>query len=173
MATNSNSVDDLTGGRGPQGAKSPTGRWIARAAFIALALGGGILIGAMTPPGEWYDQLQKPFFNPPSWLFGPVWTILYALVAIAGWRTWMRNYKGAAMQVWFGQLAVNFLWSPVFFGMQLPGLALLVIAAMITLTVTFIALTWTADRISAWLMTPYLAWIVFAGILNLAIWWMN
>lgn len=165
-----NSVEDLTG---PRGAPSGFSRWLALAAFLVLTLGGGTLIGTATLPGEWYDSLERPFFAPPNWVFGPVWTILYIMVGIAGWRTWLRGYRGLAMQVWFAQLALNFLWSPVFFGLHEMGFALLVIAAMIGLTAAFIRLAWAPDRASAMLMLPYLAWISFAGLLNFAFWWMN
>lgn len=152
---------------------SPLMKWIALAAFLVLCVGGGSLIGTMNLPGAWYEGLAKPFFNPPNWLFGPVWTVLYAMVAFAGWRTWLRGYKGLAMQIWFLQLAVNFTWSPMFFGAQMLGLALLIIGVMIALTVIFIQLTWKADRLTALLMLPYLAWISFAGLLNASLWWMN
>ena len=168
-------LDDLTGGqhRTPGRTDSPALRRLWLAGFLLLTMGGGILIGAGTPPGDWYADLRKPFFNPPDWLFGPVWTVLYAMVAVAGWRTWMRGYKGLPMQIWFVQLAANFAWSPAFFGLQRPGLALIIVLAMGALTALFIARTWTADRASALLMAPYMAWVGFAGLLNLAIWWMN
>ena len=96
-----------------------------------------------------------------------------AMIAYAGWRIWCRNPAGLAMQVWFGQLAFNFIWTPVFFGMRLPGLALVVLAAMLALIVLFIRLTWNRDRISAIAFLPYAAWVAFAGLLNLSIWWLN
>ncbi len=173
--TDTNSLDDLTGGdhRGTGGASGPGGRWLSLVLFIAFTLGGGTLIGAVTAPGPWYEALEKPFFNPPNWVFGPVWAVLYVMVAIAGWRTWLRGYRGLPMQLWFLQLAANFMWSPAFFGMQLPGLALLVIVVMGALTFLFIQLTWKPDRTSALVMLPYMAWVTFAGLINLAIWWMN
>jgi tryptophan-rich sensory protein len=167
------SVNNLTGSRDPRGARSPFSRWLALAAFLILTLGGGTLIGMATLPGDWYAALEKPFFNPPNWLFGPVWTILYILVGIAGWRTWLRGYRGVPMQVWFGQLVFNFLWSPIFFGVHQIGFAVIIIASMIGLTVLFVRLTWDHDRASALLMLPYLAWISFAGLLNGSLWWLN
>lgn len=163
----------LTRNRPESGARTPFQKWLALACFLALTLGGGTLIGLSTPPGEWYASLQKPFFNPPNWLFGPVWTVLYIMIGVAGWRTWMRGYKGLPMQVWFAQMVFNFMWSPAFFGMQNMGLALIIIGCMVALTVLFIILTAKADRTSALLMTPYLAWISFAGLLNATLWWMN
>jgi benzodiazapine receptor len=173
QSTDTSEPGDLVKSRDPRGARSGGARWLALAAFLVLTLGGGTLIGLATPPGDWYAALEKPFFNPPNWVFGPVWTVLYILIAIAGWRTWNRGYRGVPMQVWFGQLVFNFLWSPVFFGAHQPGFALIVIASMIALTVLFIRLTWAPDRVSSLLMCPYLAWISFAGLLNASIWWLN
>ncbi len=168
------SLDDLTGGRhGRLPSGSPVARWGSLAAFLALTIGVGALIGSSNPPGEWYAGLAKPSFNPPSWLFGPVWTVLYGLVGIAGWRTWQKGPQGLPMQVWFLQLAVNFTWSPVFFTLHQMGVAGLIIGAMVALTIIFIQITWKPDRISALLMLPYLAWISFAGILNTTLWWIN
>ena len=92
--------------------------------FILLVVGGGLLIGFLTAPGPWYEALAKPSFNPPNWLFGPVWTVLYVFIAIAGWRIWQRERPGTAMKLWWLQLVLNFLWSPVFFALQQIGLAL-------------------------------------------------
>lgn len=171
----SDSLDDLTGGqhRVPDRVTDPRRRWLTLVIFVVVTMGLGALVGATTLPGEWYEGLQKPFFNPPNWVFGPVWTVLYAIIAIAGWRTWVRGYRGLPMQLWFLQFAVNLMWSPAFFGFQMPGLALLIIIVMGALTFLFIQLTWKPDRLSALLMIPYFAWVSFAGLLNLAIWWLN
>ena len=90
-----------------------TRRCIVGAGFLALVVGGGLTVGAVTTPGQWYAQLAKPSFNPPGSLFGPVWTVLYVLIAIAGWRTWERE-PAMPMKLWWAQLAVNFSWSPAF-----------------------------------------------------------
>lgn len=142
-------------------------------AFLVLAIGGGLLLGASNMPGEWYASLNKPFFNPPSWLFGPVWTVLYVLIAIAGARTWMANARGLGMQLWFGQMALNFMWSPAFFGYRMPGVALVVVLAMLAVILAFIADRWNRDRIAALLFAPYAAWVAFASLLNAAIVWLN
>lgn len=141
--------------------------------FIAIVLGGGTLIGFATRPGEWYAGLTKPPFNPPNWIFAPVWTALYVLVAIAGWRTFMHEGYSAAMLVWLGQLVLNFSWSPAFFGARRPGIALVVVIALLALIVGFIALRWDSDMISAVLFLPYAAWVAFATLLNTAIWRLN
>ncbi len=143
------------------------------ACFIALVLGGGTLIGFMTLPGEWYAGLVKPSFNPPNWIFAPVWTLLYIMVAIAGWRTWQRAPRSSAMAVWFVQLALNFIWSPVFFGAHRPGAALVVIVALLAAILVFIVLCWPRDRAAGLLFTPYAAWVAFATLLNGAIWQLN
>jgi tryptophan-rich sensory protein len=83
--------------------------------FLILVIGGGLAIGFLTAPGEWYAALAKPDFNPPNWLFAPVWTLLYILIAIAGWRVFERNRNGWPMKLWWAQLVLNFLWSPIFF----------------------------------------------------------
>lgn len=143
------------------------------AVFIVLVVTAGLVSGLGNMPGDWYASLQKPFFNPPAWLFGPVWTTLYVLIGIAGARIWMRAPKSAAMQLWFAQLAVNVLWSPAFFGLQNPELGLVVIAGMLITIIGFMIKARPVDRISSMLFVPYLAWVSFAGLLNLSIAWLN
>jgi tryptophan-rich sensory protein len=148
-------------------------RYLTLALFIALVLGGGTLIGLMTLPGEWYAGLAKPPFNPPNWIFAPVWTLLYIMVAVAGWRTWQRGPRSAAMAVWFIQLALNFVWSPAFFGAHRIGAALVIMAAMLATIFAFIVICWPRDRTAALLFTPYAAWVAFATLLNGALWYLN
>jgi translocator protein len=143
------------------------------AVFIILVVSAGLISGLGNMPGDWYASLQKPFFNPPAWLFGPVWTTLYVLIGIAGARIWMRAPKSAAMQLWFAQLAVNVLWSPAFFGLQNPELGLVVIAGMLITIIGFMIKARPVDRVSTLLFIPYLAWVAFAGLLNLSIAWLN
>ena len=147
--------------------------YLTLALFILLVLGGGTLIGLMTLPGEWYAELAKPPFNPPNWIFAPVWTLLYIMVAVAGWRTWQRGPRSAAMPLWFVQLALNFVWSPVFFGAHRIGGALAVIVALLAAIIAFIVMAWPRDRIAALLFTPYAAWVAFATLLNGALWYLN
>ena len=144
-------------------------RYLTLALFLVVVLGGGTLIGLMTLPGDWYAGLTKPPFNPPNWVFAPAWTLLYVLIAIAGWRTWQRDPRGAAMAVWFFQLALNFTWSPVFFGAHRPGAALVIVIALLAAIIVFIVLRQPRDRIAALLFTPYAAWVTFATLLNGAI----
>ena len=142
---------------------------VTRAAFLLLVMGGGILMGVLTAPGEWYANLNKPPFNPPNWVFGPAWTALYVLIAVAGWRTWEARKTSHEMKLWWIQLGLNFLWSPTFFEMQRPWIALLVILALFAVILIFIWRSWTADRVSAFAFVPYASWVAFASALNLSI----
>ena len=141
--------------------------------FIGLVLGGGLVLGFLTTPGEWYGGLAKPVFNPPPWLFCPVWTVLYILIAVAGWRVWQRDRAGWPMPLWWAQLVLNFLWTPVFFALHQIGVSLVVILVMLAAIVGFIATTWRLDHVAAWLFVPYAAWVAFASVLTGSIWSLN
>lgn len=134
--------------------------------FVAAVVVIGALIGINTGPGEWYTTLIKPWFSPPNWLFGPVWTVLYILIGCVGARKWM---YGGASGLWWGQMGLNFLWSPVFFLAHQPFAALLVIIGMWVLIALFIRREWNSDRVSALMFLPYLAWVSLATALNAAI----
>jgi tryptophan-rich sensory protein len=122
---------------------------------------------------DWYPTIAKPAWTPPSWLFGPVWTILYAMMGVAAWLVWRRvGWSGAL--VWFAiQLALNATWSPVFFGLHRLGLALVNIGllwlAILGTTIAF----WRVAPVAGGLFVPYLAWVSFATALNFAIWQLN
>lgn len=149
--------------------QSRTQDFISLLPFILLVLGGGTLIGALTGPDDWYRALEKPPFNPPGWLFGPVWTTLYILIAIAGWRLWRDARGSLAMKLWWMQLVLNFAWSPMFFEAHEIGWALAIILALLAVIIAFIATAWRIDRTSALLFIPYAAWVSFAALLNGAI----
>lgn len=148
-------------------------KYLSLLLFLVLVLGGGLLIGYATLPGAWYASLVKPPFNPPNWVFAPAWTLLYVLIAVAGWRTWERAPAGAAMKIWGLQLALNFLWSPTFFGARMMGPALVVIVLLLASIVLFIVRAWNRDRLSGWLFVPYAAWVAFAATLNASLLWLN
>jgi tryptophan-rich sensory protein len=141
--------------------------------FLVLVVGGGISIGIFTAPGAWYAGLTKPFFNPPNWIFGPVWTILYIFIAIAGERTWRVRNESRAFQLWATGLALNFMWSPIFFAAERPGWALIVILLLLLMVLALIKCTWSRDRWAATLFIPYAAWVAFASLLNGAIFVLN
>lgn len=141
--------------------------------FLLLVVGGGLSIGVFTLPGEWYAGLTKPSFNPPNWIFGPVWSVLYIAIAVAGWRNWQRDRTGTAMKVWGVQMLANFAWSPVFFAAHRIDLALSIILLLLVSVAGFIRLSWRQDRVSALLFVPYAAWVGFASALNGAILLLN
>jgi tryptophan-rich sensory protein len=143
-------------------------RWVVLAAFLVVVLGVGFTIGMTVRPGAWYEALYKPFFTPPNWLFGPAWTIVYTLIAIAGWRVWLTAGIGSVPAgLWIAQMVLNWAWSPVFFGAHLPGAGLAVILALLAVSLMFIARV--RDRVARWCFVPYVAWLTYATALNLAI----
>jgi tryptophan-rich sensory protein len=144
-------------------------RWLSLIGFLVLVIGGGLAVGYVTAPGEWYAGLAKPSFNPPGWIFGPVWTVLYVLIAVAGWRTFECGRRGWPIRLWWVQLALNFLWSPVFFAAHQLGLAFAIVLLMLAAILAFITTAWRQDRVAAWLFVPYGAWVAFASVLNGAI----
>ena len=133
-------------------------------------------VGSRYLPGAWYASLAKPAWNPPSWLFAPVWTALYATMAVAAWLVWRRagfGGAGAALGVFAGQLVLNALWSYLFFGLHRPDIALVDIAALWVAIVVVVVLFWRQDWRAGALMVPYLAWVGFASCLNFALWRLN
>jgi translocator protein len=153
--------------------RNHAGPLLSAAVFVLAVVGVGLAIGLASRPGEWYESLAKPAFNPPAWVFGPVWTVLYVLIAIAGWRTWRATRGSTAMALWIAQMVLNWLWSPVFFGAEAPSTALAIVVAMLAAIVAFIVHVWRNDRLAAWLFVPYAAWVAFATVLNGSIVVMN
>ena len=137
--------------------------------FIGIVVGVGAVIGTQTAPDAWYTALEKPPFNPPNWLFAPVWFTLYVLIGIVGARTFLRDATSPAMFFWVGQMLLNWAWSPTWFSLHLLWPAFAIIIAILALIVAFIAVTWKSDRPSAVLFLPYAAWVAFASTLNLSI----
>jgi benzodiazapine receptor len=154
--------------------------WLAAALAIMPVIAASLIGSAVTVPQipGWYAGLAKPPFNPPNWLFAPVWTTLFALMALAAFRVW-RLPAGTASRTqtllaYHVQLALNMLWSCAFFGLNSPAVGLLVIALLLA------AMIWTmrcfaglGDRLSVVLFVLYLAWVAFASLLNASIWWLN
>jgi len=147
----------------------------ALAGFVVLCFAVAAAGGAVTATsvGTWYAELAKPAFNPPDWLFGPVWAVLYLMMALAGWRVWRRRgagETGLALAAWGVQLALNFCWSLLFFGARMIGAALVEIAVLLTAIVVTCALFWRIDRVAGALLIPYAGWVAFATMLNAALW---
>lgn len=131
------------------------------------------LAGAFTPPGAWYQTLNKPSWNPPPWIFGPVWTLLYLGMAVAAWLVWKRGGQGQALRLYVVQLALNAAWTPVFFGAHQLGAAFIVIVCMwIAIFLTQRAFQ-AVSRPAGLLLVPYLAWVSFASMLNFTLWRLN
>lgn len=134
------------------------------------------LLGLLFDPGSWYAQLDKPPWNPPGWLFGPVWTGLYLLIGTSAWLLWRRrSFRNApgAFAVFFVQHALNAAWTPVFFGAERPGAAFVVIVAMWCAIVATVVAFARHHKVAAGLLVPYLLWVSFAAVLNLRIWQLN
>lgn len=141
------------------------------AVVVVVAVGAGI--GLLIGPDAWFASLNKPSFNPPAWLFAPVWTTLYILIGIAFARLYLRDPKGPAMRVWLVQMVLNWSWTPLWFGLHLMWAAFAVIVALWIAIVTFIVTARKTDPVSSLLFLPYLAWVSFAGLLNLTLAMMN
>jgi tryptophan-rich sensory protein len=125
----------------------------------------------------WYSTLAKPSFNPPSWIFGPVWTILFALMGVALYLIWSKGMQKkeirSAVAVFSLQLALNVLWSFIFFGFHQPGLAFIEIVLMWVAIVATIRIFYRISKPAGWLLVPYLTWVTFATVLNFAVWQLN
>ena len=161
----------------------PTAHRGAHAAFAPVAfIVGSNLAGVLgvlvsdTGTSPWFMALEKPSFMPPTWLFAPVWTLLYTLMGIAAWRVWRRwGWAGApgALSAFGVQLALNALWTPVFFGLHDLGMGLVIIVALWLAIAVTIGTFRRKDRLAAWLLAPYLTWVSFATALNAAILMLN
>jgi benzodiazapine receptor len=143
--------------------------------FIAICLAAGALGAAITAPAipTWYAGLAKPSFNPPDWLFGPVWTALYLMMAVAAWLVWRRGAARAALLLFALQLVLNSAWSLLFFGIHRVDLALIDIVVLLAAIVATSLAFRRASTIAALLFVPYIAWVSFAMALNIAIWRLN
>jgi tryptophan-rich sensory protein len=151
---------------------------LALALFVGICLGVGGLGGAVTATSvtEWYPTLNKPSFNPPNWVFGPVWSVLYVMMGVAAWRVWRaadRDTARGPLALFALQLAVNLGWSVAFFGLRNLGLAVIVIIVLDLLVLATALMFRRVDRFAEWLLIPYLAWIAFATFLNVTIWRLN
>ena len=139
----------------------------------------GIVSGLASVGGtrEWYDTLVKPSFTPPTWVFGPAWTLLYFMMGIALYLVWRKGLSesGAksALVFFLVQMALNGFWSPLFFGMQAPGLALIDIILLWCAVVVTIYLFFRQNKIAGMLLIPYWAWVTFATLLNYSFWQLN
>ena len=143
-------------------------RWLAISFVPAV-------IGFRFPAPEYYARLEKPSWGPPAWLFGPVWTVLYALMGVAAWLVAGKSgsQSRTPLRLWTAQLALNAAWTPIFFGLRAPGLALVnIVLLWLTLVATVVAF-WSSRKAAGILLIPYLGWVSFATALNFVIWRRN
>lgn len=148
-------------------------RFLLLVVFIIVLQAVGAGLGFLFSPGTWYAGLEKPFFNPPGYVFGTVWPILYLLVAIAGWRVFITAGEKPGWGLWVTQMVLNWAWTPIFFGAQMIFWAIWIIAGALAVSLTFVSTTWPRDRLAALCFIPYCAWLAFALLLNVSIWWLN
>ncbi len=145
---------------------------------IMLALSAGAIGGVLTAKSipTWYRTLNKPAWNPPNWVFGPVWSALYVLMGVSAWMVWERAGVGGTpwwLAIYLTQLGLNLAWSLIFFGMHQPKWAFLEIIALWLSILATIIFFWPISPLAACLLLPYLAWVSFAGVLNASIWRLN
>ena len=138
------------------------------AIFLAACFAAGST-GGLFPPGEWYERLKKPWWTPPNWMFPVAWSTLYLCMAAAGARVAMSPDNALAMALWALQIALNGLWTPVFFGLRRMRLGMMVLSALwLSVAATLVAL-WQVDWIAGVLFVPYLTWVSVAAALNLSV----
>lgn len=146
--------------------------WLDFGIFLVACFAAGST-GGLFPPGAWYDSLQKPSWTPPNWVFPVTWVTLYFLMALAGAKLAARPDAGTALALWSLQIALNTLWTPVFFGLQKMKLALYIIIALwgsvVLCVVVFASLDWVIGA----MFVPYLVWVSIATLLNLSVYRLN
>ena len=148
---------------------------IAVIIILSLGIGSGFIGGS--PQSQWYEQLVKPSFQPPSWVFGPAWTILYTLMGIAVALIWNMPAdvvgRNKALKLFIYQLILNLVWTPLFFGLQRPDIALVIIIGMWGFIFLTIRAFYKLNKTAAYLLIPYIAWVSFATLLNTSIVYLN
>jgi tryptophan-rich sensory protein len=146
------------------------------AVFVALVAAVAVAASLTTiGAADEYESLEGPAWAPPGWLFGPVWTILYGMIAVSGWLAWRTGMRprDPGLVLWATQLALNGLWSPLFFGLGWRATALVCILLLDAAVAATIVVFARRHRVAAGLLVPYMAWILFATALNAAYWWLN
>lgn len=144
----------------------------AAATAAAAVLGAGVSPASRPSTRRWFRRLRKPPYQPPPQVFGPVWTVLYSMIATSGWRVYEGKPGRArrrALGLWGAQMVLNGLWSPLFFGAKRKRLALVDSAMLLATAVGYTAQARRVDRNAAWLVAPYVGWLAYATLLNLAI----
>ncbi len=154
---------------------SPLRQSVALAGWVVLCFGAAAS-SAFGSPGQWYAELNKPAWNPPGWIFGPVWSALYLSMAVAAWLVWREGgwrRQRRVLGLFLVQWALNFLWTPLFFGLHRTGLAFAEILLLWLAIAATAATFWRIRKPAGVLLVPYLAWVSFAAVLNGVLWRMN
>ncbi|ADE16093.1 TspO/MBR family protein [Nitrosococcus halophilus Nc 4] len=149
---------------------------VAVLVLFLVAAFGAAAFGALFPPGSWYEQLVKPPWTPPNWVFAPVWTLLYVLMGVSGWLVWRRagfSAAPAAFSAFALQLVLNGTWSWLFFGLHRPGIAFGEILLLWMAILVTIFLFWKKTWLAGAILLPYLVWVSFAAVLNWKLWQLN
>lgn len=154
------------------------GQIVALVVFVAICFSAGFIGSFFTAASlsDWYASLNKPLFNPPNWVFAPVWSTLYLLIGISGWLVWRRrgeNRVALVLSLFSLQLLLNAFWSVIFFGLREPGWAALEIVLLWAAIALYAVAAWRVSKAASLLMLPYLAWVGFAAVLNFSIWLLN
>lgn len=172
MISSSNAAGGINDSEEHGSFASRTKAALALAGWLALCFGAASL-GGIFMPGEWYATLKKPSWNPPAWIFGPVWTALYAMMAVAAWLVWKRGGFAAQrkpLALFLTQLLLNASWTPLFFGLHWPAIAFAEIVMLWLAIAATLAAFRPVNRATVWLLAPYLVWVSFAVVLNFALW---
>ena len=151
-------------------------KFVSLGVFLGISLLAGVFGGLFTGSSvkTWFPELIKPPWNPPAWLIGPVWTILYVLIGISAWRVWETGqFWGLPGLLFTVQLVLNIGWSWFFFGQRRPDLAMIEIVFLWLSILGMLIVFARLDRVSGWLLLPYLLWVSFASVLNFSIWILN
>lgn len=149
--------------------------WAALVVAVGFPMGTSFL-GALTSSGGdsvWYKELNKPPWTPPNWAFPVVWTILYILMGVSSWLVWLHGgfeRQSIPLAAYFSQLLLNFMWTPIFFGLHLVGLALVEIIILWLAIALTLYLFWHVNHVAAYLLVPYLVWVSLASTINMYIW---
>jgi len=146
--------------------------WLCFGIFLVACLSAGAT-GGLFPPGKWYEGLVKPNWTPPNWLFPVAWTTLYLLMAGAGARVAVSSGNGIAMALWALQIALNGLWTPVFFGLHKIRLGLVILVGLLVSVFCCMIALWSVDWLAGLMFVPYLAWVSVAGALNYSVMQLN
>ena len=149
-------------------------RYVTLGVFLLLVALAAVF-AASFEAGAWYFAMQKPDWTPPAWVFGPVWAVIYVLMAVAMWQVWESGHRSrtGSLVWWLLQLGLNAAWSGLFFGLNRSGWSLLDLTLLLGVVCLCTRAFAASSRIAAVLMTPYLAWLIFAWMLNFSIWMMN